>query len=194
MRRFSIRSLIALIIVLAVGLAALRDANELWAGMLLLVALAAVGFAVMGAAILRGKERYWWAGFAFFGGGYLALAVGPWPSDTFQPRLGTRHLLRYIYSQLTPGELEAVLVLPNSHDLVFTSTPAARLWNSLIAPGTNFTAFERVGHYLFALLAGLVGGMAAAWLYVRRESGGGNAESLPHAPQPSGQHAGESGG
>jgi hypothetical protein len=35
----SIRSLIALIVVFAVHLAALRNANELWSGTLLLVAL-----------------------------------------------------------------------------------------------------------------------------------------------------------
>jgi hypothetical protein len=81
-RRFSIRTLMVLVLVSAVGLAALRSAGDLWAGMLLLLALASVGVAVMGAFIMRGSERYWWVGFAFFSSGYLALAVGPWLSDT----------------------------------------------------------------------------------------------------------------
>src|SRR6266436_1870509 len=101
MRRFSIRTLMAFVLVSAVGLAALRNASDLWAGMMLLVALAAVGVAVLGAVILRGRERCGWAGFAFFTGGYLALAIAPWLSDTFQAQLGTTHLLRYVHSQVT---------------------------------------------------------------------------------------------
>ena len=83
------------IVVSAISLAALRGADETWAGMLLLAALAAVGAAVLGAAILRGRERAWCAGFACFGGGYLAITFGPWLSDSFEPRLGTTHLLEY---------------------------------------------------------------------------------------------------
>ena len=102
-RRFSIRALMALVLVSAVGLAALRNANDLWAGMMLMVALAAVGISVMGAVILRGQERYWWAGFAFFGGGYLALALGPGLSDTLQPQLGTTLVLRGVHSRIAQG-------------------------------------------------------------------------------------------
>src|SRR6516165_6184746 len=100
MRRLSIRSLTAFIVVAAIGLAALRDANDLWAGMLLLLALAAVAIAMMGTVILRGGERYWWAGFAYFGGGYLALTVGPWLSDTLQPQLGTTEVLRHAHHRM----------------------------------------------------------------------------------------------
>jgi hypothetical protein len=64
MRRFSVRSLMAFIFVSAVGLAALRNPNDVWAGAMLLVALAAVGIAVLGALILRGRERCWWLGSA----------------------------------------------------------------------------------------------------------------------------------
>jgi hypothetical protein len=43
----------AFILASAIGLAALRNANDLWAGAMFLVALAAVGIAVLGAVILR---------------------------------------------------------------------------------------------------------------------------------------------
>jgi hypothetical protein len=33
----------------------------------------------------------------------------------------------------------------------------------------NFYAFSRMGHSLFALLASLIGGTAASWLYTRRK-------------------------
>jgi drug/metabolite transporter (DMT)-like permease len=61
--------------------------------MLLLLALATLSTAVLGSVFLRGKERAWWIGFAFFGGVYLALVVGPWSSETFEPQLGARLLL-----------------------------------------------------------------------------------------------------
>jgi threonine/homoserine/homoserine lactone efflux protein len=73
----------AFVFLSAAGLAAFRNAGELWAGMLL-AALTAVWVALMGVVILRGKEQFWCTGFAFFGGGYLALAIVPWLSDAFQ--------------------------------------------------------------------------------------------------------------
>ena len=73
MRRISIRTLMAFILVSAVGLAALRNANAWWGGTMLLLAMAAVGVAMTGAVLMRGRERCWWATFAFFGGGYLVL-------------------------------------------------------------------------------------------------------------------------
>jgi hypothetical protein len=93
MRRFSIRTLMALIVVSAVGLAALRNANDLWAGMMFLAVLAAVGIALIGTFILRDRERYWWAGFAFFAGSYLVVAFSPWVSDQWPTFLGTTNLL-----------------------------------------------------------------------------------------------------
>jgi hypothetical protein len=99
MRRFSVRSLMALVLVSAVGLAALRNANAFWAGLTLGLALFAVASAVVGALILRGRRRYHWAGFAVFAGGYLAVAVGPWLAE-FKPKLGTTQVLSYVQSKV----------------------------------------------------------------------------------------------
>ena len=73
MHRLSIRTLMAVIVVSGVGLAALKNANELWAGIMLLAILIIVGMAILGAILLRGRDRAWWLGFALFTGGYLAL-------------------------------------------------------------------------------------------------------------------------
>ena len=194
MRRFSIRSLTAFIAVAAIGLAALRDANDLWAGMLLLLALAAVAIAMMGAVILRGGERDWWAGFAFFGGGYLALTVGPWLSDTFQPLLGTTQVLRHAHHRMmayaSPTlddaevaelrqrrlELRSLFMQVRGRkesdpSLIVTKRELAKVNQQLAAADTvpPFDHFRRVGHSLFTLLAGLLGGTIAVWFYMRRE-------------------------
>jgi hypothetical protein len=45
--RVSISTLMSFVLISAVGLAALRNASEVWAGMMLLAAMAAVGAAVL---------------------------------------------------------------------------------------------------------------------------------------------------
>jgi hypothetical protein len=198
----------AFVLVFAVGLTALRNASDLWAGMMLLVALAGVGIAVLGAVILRGRERHWWTGFAFFGGGYLALTSGPWLSDTFQPLLGTTHLLSYVHEQVVAraerGNYRVALIqyqrarrqllnaeqrtrvpneptfvdLRNNLDSAWQDVrkaasglprPPINGWLSLLPGATNLEEFQRVGHALFTLLAGLLGGMIAGWFSARRE-------------------------
>jgi hypothetical protein len=201
MRRFSVRSLMAVVFVCAIGMAAFRGAGDLWGGILLLVALAAVGFAVMGAVILRGLEKYWWAGFAFFGGGYLAFAIGPWLSDTFQPQLGTTHLLGHLRARMHPsvipiqGDLTALMAERDvAIERVARITRMARqardparvaIEKELAALDKQIAAlksapshdqFQRVGHSLFAILAGLLGGTLAVWCYVRR-----NRHDVPRA-------------
>jgi hypothetical protein len=92
MPRVSIRTLMAFIIVAGVGLAALRNANEFWAGMMLLLALATVGIAVLGGLFSRGTQRAWWVGFAVFGGGYLIVSLCPLGAE-----LPTTRALNYVH-------------------------------------------------------------------------------------------------
>jgi hypothetical protein len=154
MRRYTIRSLMALVILAAVGLAALRSANELWAGLMLLVALATIGVTLLGTIISRGRERAWWAGFAFFAGSYLLLAEGPWLSPWLRPQLGTTHLLNELHSRLMPQV---------SGDTVEAQQVAA------VTRAASLDVLLRLGHSLFALLAGLAGGIIAGRFRARRE-------------------------
>jgi membrane protease YdiL (CAAX protease family) len=198
-RRVSIRSLMTFVVVSAVGLAALRNAGDQWAGMMLLAALAALGSATLGALILRGKERYWWAGFALFSGGYLVLAFGPWFAENVRPQLGTTHLLTYVQQKMharnrpLEGDLASA---QTSHDSLLAqiarlkqkvrnhNDPAiVALQASLSSLDHEITVlrrtptrdqFQLVGHSVFALLAGLLGGLIATWFYHRRERGGTN--------------------
>jgi hypothetical protein len=105
MRRISIRTTMAFVLVVAVGLAALRNANDLWAGSMLLAAMAATGAAILGAILSRGRERAWWLGFALFGGGYLAAAFG-----SIRSELATTVALRYVHSQVTDQSTQNVVM------------------------------------------------------------------------------------
>src|SRR5262249_36376756 len=90
----------------AVGLAALRNANELWAGTLALLTLGLLGVAVLGVIYERCRDRAWWLGYALFGGGYLVVAFAPWVVEGFQPRLATSELLGYVHSQVSPPSVQ----------------------------------------------------------------------------------------
>ena len=157
------RTLMALVLIAAAGMVALRNANAMWAGMIFLAAAAGVGVAVMGALILRGRERCWWAGFAFFSGGYLALAFFPYLTETVQPKLGTAHVIRKIYEWRwqSPFLPKAKVVEIDVHG------HATERWFTPTKP--SYVHFQRVGHSLFAVLAGLLGAMVGTWFHERRK-------------------------
>ena len=190
MRRISIRSLMAVVVFAAVGLAALRNANQLWAAMMLTVALAAVGVAAIGAAIVRGEQRCWCAGFAFLGGGYLTLTFAPGFSTEVGLRLLTTTTLHYSYSQFIASSTQTLLPqflwwqhaqaldrvdrlkaanrVPGDPEL----DSAMRILINLEAQlrgAADERDFIRIGHSLFALLTGLAGGAIAAWFWKWRE-------------------------
>jgi hypothetical protein len=168
MRRFSIRSLMVVAVAAAVGLAALRDANGWWAGTMLLVALVVTWNAVLRAGALRDKDKYRQVGFALACVAYLMVALGP-----LQPSLGTTRLLNHLYAYMHPpppvGMLSSrgVNYAPGAKPVVVTRPVGARLKMSTVIIPSN--AFLRVGHCLFALLAGLAGCLAAGWVNARRD-------------------------
>jgi hypothetical protein len=194
MGRFSIRTLMAFIVGSAIGLAALRNANDRWARMMLIAALVSVAVAALGACFLRAKERARWTGEAIFGGGYLVLALTPW----FSSCLGTTQLLDYIHAKAVASTIATFEVSRFDQDTILfrvvssdgaiharkvpdgvvSSVPAERLlaliepanrWRSAFPGAANHDQFQRVGHSLFSLLAGLLGGMVGMWISKRQD-------------------------
>jgi hypothetical protein len=76
--RFSIAGLMGIVVVAAIGLAALRNASDNWAGVMLLLTCGTLALAIVGVVCRTEGERAWWLGFALFGWGYLALAFWSW--------------------------------------------------------------------------------------------------------------------
>jgi hypothetical protein len=194
MRTFSIRIMMGAIIAVAISLTALRNANEIWAGMIMLVVVAAIGIAVLGAIFLQGHKQAWWVGFGLFGGGYLAFAVGPWFINTFQPILSTTHVLKAIQPLIIRtaskdevdlkqwrakrDELEARLQEAESlarsggDPAVIAGRRAIyKLYQQIeaIKDAANYEEFQQIGHCLFAVLSGLLGATVAIWFYGRRD-------------------------
>jgi hypothetical protein len=189
-RRFSIRTLMAFIVLAAVGLAALKNAGEVWDGTILMAAMAAVGVAILAAIFSRGREQAWWIGFALFAGGYLHLAAGPWTVDAFRQRLVTTsligHLRNLMFESHEPyllqeraeirSQLEKLQPATRTYDPVSASlrnslreidAQLSRIRNT----ARHFDHFQGIGHSLLAFLAGLVGGVVAVWLRGRRDRG-----------------------
>lgn len=93
MRRFSILSLMGLVGVIALGIAALRSPTPLWANGLftlaLMVSMAAVIYAIYG----KGRRRAFAVGFASCGWVYLVLAFAPGCDEHIAPHLMTTAIL-----------------------------------------------------------------------------------------------------
>jgi hypothetical protein len=130
MRRFSIRALMAGIVITALAMAALKNASAFWSGVLVMVALAVAGFAMLGAMAMRGREQHWWRGFALFSGCYLALALGLFPGETLHPPLGTTHLLGQLHEQMHPAMVTAK---ENLETLVFERQRKTSFLESLLS-------------------------------------------------------------
>ena len=187
MRRFSVRSLMAFIFVCAIGLAALRNANDLWAGAMLFLALAAFAIAVLGAVILRGRERSCWLGFALFSGGYLTLTFGPGFSTELTLRPVTTTALGFVHSLVAASPSQPpVLWWQHAQLLAHVDRlkaanqgpgdpaydSAMRMLASLetqLPEAVNQGDFVRIGHSLLALLSGLLGGTVAIWFHAKRQ-------------------------
>jgi hypothetical protein len=178
--RLTIRLLMGLVLFVAVGVAALRHASELWASLLLTAALLLFAVAALGAACSRGPRRAACGGFAAFGFGYLALCFGPWASTEVRPHLATSKLLDFVgawISRTSPPVFVTRKVpvlgdVPHLGRLFATRVAApgpARFAGIGPVAATANEPFVRVGHSLFALIFALLGGLVARYFSAARE-------------------------
>jgi hypothetical protein len=75
--RFTIASLLVVVLVLALGFAALRESNEPWESGLFTITLAVLLTSILLAIHRTESRRAFWTGFALFGWTYLALSLVP---------------------------------------------------------------------------------------------------------------------
>jgi hypothetical protein len=150
--RFSIGTLLAVIAILGVAMAALRNPSYLWAALTFTAALLAVLAATASAIFARGARRAYWLGFSLFGGTYLAICTAPGLHDAVCPRLATEALFDFLYPLMAPADpvaptLTAQLVAPTatfalqplSPPPAAPSTPATPYYqwqDDLVAPAT----------------------------------------------------------
>ena len=94
---FHVAGLRGVVLLLAVGMAAVRAATALRPSAIFTVAVILFSTAVFGVMATRGSVRFTWAGRAVFAWIYLALAFSPWRENpVLPPPLLTEALLDYV--------------------------------------------------------------------------------------------------
>jgi hypothetical protein len=118
--QFSVRQLLIAVAFVAIGAAALRNANSSWMcawwGVLPLM----LAVAILLAIFRRGQSQAFWVGFALFGWLYLAVVlVAYWPTANaarYDPlayhQLATTKLIDWAYARIIP-EKQRELQIPN---------------------------------------------------------------------------------
>jgi hypothetical protein len=160
MRRFSISTMMAVIVVSAVGLAAIRNCSAVWAGAMYSITFFTLICSLLGIVFGRNMRRTYWSGFAVLGWGYLFLLYVPWLYDKVGGFLLAPNLFAY---------LEEILHA-NSQGGGLQSLPIGML--GAVATGGGFSGptgidamsdCVRIGVAMEALLWAALGGYAACY-------------------------------
>jgi hypothetical protein len=161
--RFTLAGLMVLVLVAAVGLAALRNASPVWVGPIFLLTRAVLGLAIINTIYRRGARRAWWLGFALFVCGYLALV---------EPRNEMR----------SPYLSTSVLLVAVKPYMGYPADPSPPTTDVIMR---NFQ-YLKIGHDLWALVAGLFGGLLARIVYAFSADRSSPADAVaPATVQPS---------
>ena len=201
--RFSIASLLVVIGVLGIALAAFRNPSYLWANVTFSAAFAAIVLAIINTIYGRGANRAYWLGFAVCGGTYFATCTIPGIRDSLCPRLVTEVIFDLVYPHISPpppppppAQPGIVVAIPQQGQVggwqlgVRVPAPPAPVsrWSAWTEPdrtnglgypiGTvnliSSEAFRQIGHALATLLVAVLGGT-----YARRRFEGANRVMLP---------------
>ncbi len=194
--RFKIANLLAIICILSVGFAALRESSDLWESGVFTLTVGVLLISILLAVHRTAKKRALWLGFALFGSAYVGLSLLP----SSQYRLITTKALVFLDSKL-PRSMPAGLayfdydndgsidVIVSNHFLTSVNgtlddlttvpgaipavNPAPSFWDRLLgilptrSSGTTEN-FVRIGHSLFALAVGWLGGCISRRLSTSR--------------------------
>jgi hypothetical protein len=181
--QFSLRTLLLAFIPIGLAVAALANANYYWANAALNVTLACLGISLIASMWSRKRTRAFWSGFAVFGCGYMLLAFGPWFDSHIGKNLISQQVLERsasLFGHKIPFGLPLVM------DSIWSNKDASWEMEYMkkqypAATANNIWDYLFVGHCLFALLSGLLGGFIGICFYMRSEiliSAKGGKESL----------------
>ncbi len=186
--RYTIAQVMALVLFVGFGFAALRSGTVLWSSAVFTLTVAVLSAAILGAMARRGPARLTWAGFALFGWIYLGTAFGPWAeaNGVKAPPYLTRWGLDYWDAKAwssgrldtaPPGEVLFPRFAPVQPRPIVGAIRAGPLPGPLVTLPDSFQ-FRRIGHCLAAILFGLAGAILCRLLAVEQD------RPNPQAPPP----------
>ena len=166
--RFTISSLLIAVLFAGFGFAALREANEIWDSIVFSLTLGVLLTSILLAIHRTEKRQAFWLGFALSGSAYLGLSLVP----SIESRLITTNGLAYLDSKV-PGRPVAMFLVTGTSSgtgnnqvkalgrFQIATAGQSQAWRWKAATGGwggTTENFVRIGHSLFALLAGWLGG------------------------------------
>jgi hypothetical protein len=183
--KFTIGTLLIVVLFLGLCFAALKQASDTWDGGILGVTIGLLLVSILLAVHRVGEKRAYWLGFALFGATYLGLTFVP----AVESRLSTTQALKFLDSKI-PGRPIMITGEPwgstsNTTQVIVNTTAingnvlsgpnqgqTVALWN--VAPGPmagtwagTSENFIRIGHSLVSWLAAWAGGLVSRAIYAR---------------------------
>jgi hypothetical protein len=162
--KITIAHLVVVVLVAAIGLAAIRRGSAAWAGAMLSITFFAMICSLLGLALERGMRRIYWLGFATLGWGYLLLAYLPWLDEKVGQFLLAPTLFAYLYEVLQPDSQGAVGLPSLPLEILETTATAGGFGGGTAgAQGVALAEFQRIGLAIEALLWAFLGGWVACY-------------------------------
>lgn len=185
--RWSIAGMMGLVLLCALGFAALTHPRSVVASITYTAALTVLLFATL--AALRGRYRTFWLGFAVVGWAYLYIALGAMSQEPNAYILTHKVFLQLFPKMDIPWDRpQPFLASPSSPSLppaIPFGLPAGASLDATVAPelfefSPQWLSFARIGHSLAAILHGFVGGVVIVLLEHRAN----RPESKGEGPSP----------
>jgi hypothetical protein len=190
--RITIAHLILVVLVAAIGLAAIRSGSAAWAGAMFSITFFAMICSLLGIALGRGIRRVYWSGFATLGWSYLLLIYVPWLDGKVGRFLLAPNVFAYLEEVLHPEPQGGLQSLPLE---ILGATATGGAFNGGVGGGTSvedLSDFVRIGLAMEALLWAFLGGWAACYFASGRDQASTSQVAPPAGrPEAGGQTRGE---
>jgi len=187
--RITIAHIILVVLVVAIGLAAIRSGSAAWAGAMFSITFFMMICSFLGAALGRGMRRIYWSGFATLGWSYLLLIYVPWLDGKVGRFLLAPNLFPYL-EEILHSDAQGGGGLQSLALGILGATATGGGFDGGIGGWSgvqNLSDFGRIGLAMEALLWAFLGGWVACYFASGRDEG-----SNPHGAGPAGPP--ESGG
>ena len=165
--RISLAASMAIIALIALGLAGMMSASRVWTAVAGTLTLALLLTALLAAGILTGIDRAFWTGFALFGWVYLLLVNWDWIRAQFGHDLtaGLSEVAEVMIPEVRvpvpPPQSPIVVSAPQTGRIV--TTPTEEILQRQIKVGN----FVQIGRMFLSLLFAMAGGFIARLLAER---------------------------